>query len=290
MNRLTCATAIALMGATTAAMAADLPSRRAPPVYVPPIAPAGYNWTGLEFGLTTSYTIPNGQNVQTTPFGGAAPAPGGISLNKSSFDEVGGGVAANYQLRPGSGFVFGGQADVSYFNLHAYRDVFLPDGGKFNYQQRLAYLGTANGRIGYAFDRILVYATGGFAYGEVHNSVLNDFAGPQYFGTASRISKGYDVGGGAEYAIPPDSILNKLSVEKLLGIDKKLGLDIFDGTIKAEYVHYDLGRESFAVNALNGNLGGYVASTRTEGNLIRVGLGYKFNGLNAPAAPVVARY
>ena len=78
-------------------------------------------------------------------------------------------------------------------------------------------------------------------------------------------------------------------MEKLLGIDKKLGLDIFDGTVKAEYVHYDLGRESFAVNALNGNPGGYVASSRTEGNLIRVGLGYKFNGLSAPT-PVVARY
>ena len=290
MNRLTCATAIALMGATTAAVAADLPSRRAPPVYVPPIMATGYNWTGLEFGLTTSYTIPNGQNNQTVPFGGAAPAPGGISLNKSGFDDVGGGVAANYQLRPGSGVVFGVQADVDYFNLHAYEDLFLLNGGKFNFQQRLAYLGTANGRVGYAFDRLLIYATGGFAYGEVHNSVLNEFAGPQYFGTASRISKGYDVGGGIEYAIPPDSFLNKLSVEKILGLDKKLGLDIFDGTLRAEYVHYDLGRETFAVNALNGNPGGYVASTRTEGSLIRVGLGYKFNGLNAPAAPVVARY
>ena len=68
MNRFLCAAAVATMWAT-AAVAADLPSRRAPPVYVPPIAPAGYSWTGLEFGLTTSYTIPNGQNVTTTPFG-----------------------------------------------------------------------------------------------------------------------------------------------------------------------------------------------------------------------------
>ena len=107
----------------------------------------------------------------------------------------------------------------------------------------LGYLGTANGRIGYAFDRVLVYATGGLAFGEVHSSV-NINGGPAYAGTYNNTKTGYDVGGGLEYAIPTDSFLNYLSVEKILGIDKKLGLDAFDGTIRAEYIHYDLGTET----------------------------------------------
>ncbi len=284
-----CTAALGLVLVSSAVLAADLPSRRAPPVYVPP-APTGYNWTGLEFGLTTSVSLPSGQNVNIASVGGAGLPPGGISLNKGGLDDVGGGFAANYQLRPGSGVVVGVQADIDYFNLHAYEDLFIPGGGKFNFQQRLAYLGTANGRVGYAFDRLLIYATGGFAYGEVHNSTFVDMAGPAYFGTTSRISTGYDVGGGIEYAIPADSILNKLSIEKLLGIDKKLGLDIFDGTLRAEYVHYDLGSQTVGAASLAGAPGGYVSTVRTEGNLIRVGLGYKFNGFGGTPAPVVARY
>lgn len=274
---------------TTAALAADLPSRRAPPVYVPPPPLAiPYSWTGLEFGLTTSAAIPNGQSVTTTPVGGAVAQPSPISLNKGGFDNVGGGVAANYQLHPGSGVVFGAAADVNYFNLHAYEDIFTP-AGKANYQERLAYLGTANGRLGYAFNRLLIYAVGGYAWGNVH--VSENLYAPAYFGTSSHPFKsGYDVGGGVEYAIPADSILNKLSVEKLLGIDKKLGLDIFEGTIRAEYVHYDLGTETVGVAGIGGAPGGYVARFRTEGNLVRVGLGYKFNGLSGTPAPVVARY
>ena len=95
------------------------------------------------------------------------------------------------------------------------------------------------------------------------------------------------MGGGIEYAIPANSVLNYLSVEKLLGIDKKLGLDIFDGTIRAEYVHYDLGTETYAATPIGGAAGAYTISSRTQGNLIRVGLGYKFGGATAP---VVARY
>ena len=276
--------------ATTATLGADLPNRRAPPVYVPPIA-VPYSWTGVEFGLNTSVALPSGQSVATTPFGGAIPQPSPISLNKNRLNEIGGGIGYNYQARPGTGLVFGAFVNVDYFNLHAYEDIF-PDAGKFNAQQRLAYLGTANGRLGYAFDRFLIFATGGFAFGEVHTSIniYNAIGAPAYFGTytGSTLRTGYNVGGGIEYAIPTDSILNKLSVERLLGIDKYIGLDKSDGTIRAEYVHYDLGTETVGVNPIGGAAGGYTSRFRTQGNLIRVGLGYKFGG--ASAAPVVARY
>ena len=164
-------------------------------------------------------------------------------------------------------------------------NLFLGDGTKANFQERLSYLGTANGRLGYAFDRFLVYATGGLAFGDIHTAATV----PGYFGTTSSLRAGYNVGGGLEYAIPTDSILNSLSVERLLGLDKKLGINLGDGTIHAEYVHYDLGRQTSIINATpTGGPGGYVSSFRVQGDLIRVGLGYKIG--TAAATPVVARY
>ena len=280
-----CMAGLGLAVATTA-FAADLPSRRVPPAFVAPV-PIGYSWTGIEFGLNTSLALPSGQTVTTTPVGGATPQPSPISLNKGGINDIGGGIGANYQFTRGTGVVVGGFVNVDYFNLHAYEDIFTPV-GKINDQERTAYLGTANGRLGYAFDRLLVYATGGLAFGGIHTSTNVVIGGPAYFGTFNSTRTGYNVGGGVEYAIPTDSILNYLSVEKLLGIDKKLGLDAFDGTIRAEYVHYDLGTDTVAVNSVAvGAPGSYVSTFKTQGNLIRVGLGYKFGGT---PAPVVARY
>ena len=97
--------------ATAAASAADLPSRVAPPVYAPTPVITPYNWSGLEFGLTTSYSFRGNKNVQTTPFGGTFGEPSYVSLSKSGFDTVGGGVAYNYQFKPGNGIVVGGAPD-----------------------------------------------------------------------------------------------------------------------------------------------------------------------------------
>ena len=57
------------------------------------------------------------------------------------------------------------------------------------------FFGTVRGRIGYAFDRTLVYGTGGFAYGD-GGTGSDDFR------------TGYTAGGGIEYALPTDSFFN----------------------------------------------------------------------------------
>ena len=287
----------ALALATTAATAADLPSRRAPPVYVPPPIITPYSWTGLEFGLTTSYSFSGSKSVSTTPFGGTFGQASFASLNRSAFDTVGGGVAANYQFTPGSGIVVGAAADVNYFNLQKFLYTGYVGGIGGDYQQRIAYIGTANGRVGYAFDHIMVYGVGGFAYGELHDSayLFSGNSPAPYFGTSGNIATGYDYGGGIEYAIPADSILNYLSVEKLLGkfmggtkISALSFLDSLSSTLKVEFVHYDLGTRTVVSTSTVGAPGGFVNRFRTEGNILRFGLGYKFGG-NA-ATPVVARY
>ncbi|MFC6051056.1 porin family protein, partial [Methylobacterium hispanicum] len=54
-----------------------------------------------------------------------------------------------------------------------------------------------------AFDRTLVYATGGFAYGSGGG---RDFGLPN--ASRDEFQTGYAVGGGIEYALPTDSFLN----------------------------------------------------------------------------------
>ena len=57
------------------------------------------------------------------------------------------------------------------------------------------FFGTVRGRLGYAFDRVLFYGTGGFAYGD-------GGTGGDDFRT------GYTAGGGIEYAHAHDSFFN----------------------------------------------------------------------------------
>ncbi len=276
--------------ATAAASAADLPSRRAPPVYVPPPIVTPFSWTGLDFGLTTSYSFSGGKSATITPVNGVFGQPSSVNTSKSGFDTVGGGVGYNYQFKPGSGVVVGGFVDVNDLNLRKYDGTGELGGIGGNVQERIGYLGTANGHVGYAFDRILVYGLGGYTFAGLHTSaVLYSFGNPApYSGTNNSNKSGYDYGGGVEYAIPANSFLNYLSVEKLLGIDKKLGLDIFSPTLRAEFVHYDLGTRTVVATGGDAVGGAYVTRFRTQGNVIKFGLGYIFGG--TPAAPVVARY
>lgn len=74
--------------------------------------------------------------------------------------------------------------------------------------------GTLRGRVGYAFDRVLVYATGGLAWGEqdhgfgcdaarvpVTNGCQKKKGGQAFYVSKSPIDIGYTVGGGVEYGI-----------------------------------------------------------------------------------------
>lgn len=74
-------------------------------------------------------------------------------------------------------------------------------------RSRLDWLGTVRGRLGYAFDRTLVYATGGLAFGHVNDRLTTsvDFdSGPTPFSVKTSDTKtGFVVGGGLEYAITP---------------------------------------------------------------------------------------
>jgi outer membrane immunogenic protein len=132
------------------------------------------------------------------------------------------------------------------------------------------YIGTIRGRLGAAVTpSLLLYATGGLAYGGVKSSTtINQttaIAGVPPTATSGSFSDtrvGYAVGGGAEWMF-----LSKWSV-------------------KAEYLYYDLGSANYgtggvAVDVAPTNLPGFgIASIATSsrvhfnGNIVRVGVNY----------------
>ena len=166
---------------------------------------------------------------------------------KASGVTAGGQVGYNYQLPASSfgGLVIGVEADGAYTDLKSSATTL----GAFDvinqYQSRLDYLGTIRGRLGVAFDRFLVYGTGGFAYGHasLSDSILPPAAaglnGAIWAGRGGHTQTGYAVGGGIEYAIPTASLLNPFGAGAV--------------TLRAEYLHYDLGTLNI-VARLGGNL------------------------------------
>ncbi|GJD96079.1 outer membrane protein [Methylobacterium iners] len=275
---------ILLAGAATAlisgaASAADLPRRAAPPVFVPvPV----FTWTGAYFGINAGYAFSDNRDIRTSGLNNLG-APGGanlqlnvdrglrrgsVPLEQDGFTG-GGQIGYNYQFTPGSGIVVGLEADAQYTDLQRRRvetifnPVFNPNVLTNVYQHDVNFIGTVRGRLGYAFDRVLVYGTGGFAYGDVTQTVTFQTGAPiTYAGSRANIQTGYAYGGGIEYALPTDSFLNFFKSSAV--------------TIKAEYLRYDLGDRSVLVGSTGGPGIGYVSTFSTEGSLARAGLNYKF--------------
>ncbi len=229
MTKTLIASLAAFTALTAAASAADLPRRAAPPPIFTPVPV--FTWTGFYAGFNAGYGfdassnsaatvvgVPAGATVGSSVFANAAgPTTGVLAFSNSRSNEgfVGGGqIGYNYQFTPGSGVVVGIEADAQYVDFGAQRNRFAfaaPAGSSIvpgtlvynpNGLSGLDYFGTVRGRLGYAFDRTLVYATGGFAYGS---------GGGRQFGSgvsSNDFQTGYAVGGGIEYALPTDSFLN----------------------------------------------------------------------------------
>ena len=272
------AAALAATLMSGAAYAADLGTRKPTPVL--PIIPV-FTWTGFYVGVNAGYAF-DGTSRFTT-FNGpgtanGAPGAGGVglpirpglaSVNSDGFTG-GGQVGYNYQFGQGfggGGVVVGVEADIAYTDLNR-TSAFVVNGTTSLLNANLNYLGTVRGRVGYAFDRFLIYGTGGFAFGDVSTSANFLTAGVSSFaGRRSDTETGYAYGGGIEYAIPTDSFLSFVNFFKSSAV-----------TIKGEFIHYDLGTrtQSVAATGAFGNTGAYSQRIRTDGNIARIGINYKF--------------
>jgi outer membrane immunogenic protein len=183
-------------GAAGNALAADLP---APAPYPPPQAPATYvpvappfSWTGFYIGANAGYAW---SNVSSGSVGGAiggVPFAGPFTASGNGF--LGGGQLG-YNWQTGS-VVFGIEGD---FQGTSGSGTVTAVTDAINATAKNPWFGTARGRIGYAFDRVMVYATGGLVYGD---ATLNGTAGvgPTPFSTSTTYYT-WTAGAGIEAAI-----------------------------------------------------------------------------------------
>ena len=183
-----------LIAAITTASAADLRQ----PVYTkaPPPAPVLYSWTGFYVGLNAGGKWVTNSN-DTITAGGTAFTLGG---NNDSSWIAGGQVGYNWQA-PGSPWVFGVEGDIDAQDFKRTRVLgttigpFIP-GDAFSFESR--WQASIRGRIGYAIDRVLLYATGGVAFTQAKGSVSLVGIGTV---TDDQTVVGGTVGGGIEWAV-----------------------------------------------------------------------------------------
>lgn len=265
------ASALALALLSTTAMAADLPSRRAPPVYAPPPPIPVFSWTGLyvggqvgyQFGRSNAFAydvVGNTAASGSSPNGVVGGAHVGYLFSTQSIPVLS-NITGAFSSLPliggvgGAGGVFGIEGDVDGSN---YRSAYTF--GPVNNYTREPIEGSIRGRLGFAVDRALFYATGGAAFGDLRNTYVNNFTGATDQFSHTRV--GYTVGGGVEYAFT-----NNLSV-------------------RVEYRYTDYG--SFTDNLANSTGGGVNIRHRETNNRVQAGFSYKFNTFSP--SPVVARY
>lgn len=168
------------------ALAADLP----PPVTKAPTAPVAYapaaiyNWTGFYIGGNLGAGFAN--SSWSDPFTGGSNGFG------SGAGFLGGGqIGANYQINM---LVLGVEGDFDWTNLKGNGTDSIGD----TLSAKTNWTSTVTGRIGGAFDRLLVYGKGGLALAQDQSS-LTDLGGNSASTTFMRT--GWTVGAGLEYGI-----------------------------------------------------------------------------------------
>jgi outer membrane immunogenic protein len=173
------------------ASAADLP------MYTkasPAPAPVLFSWSGFYIGLNAGGKW---ATVDDTLTAGATSVTFNSNTNSSWI--AGGQVGYNWQA-PGTSWVFGVEGDIDAQDFN--RSLVVATAiGPFvagdTFSIKSDWQASLRGRIGYGWDRVMLYATGGVAFTDVNRTV-----GLVGIGTFSNDTTrtGATVGGGLEYA------------------------------------------------------------------------------------------
>ena len=164
----------------------------------------------------------------------------------------------------------GVEADASWLDGNGSRAVVFGalgptlTGTFMNDSAKATFLATVRGRAGVAFDRGLIYVTGGAAFGELKTADRLGFPGNFLDANSATTHRtGWTVGAGAEYAFTSD------------------------WSVKAEYLYVDLGTVNVGLACTAAPCvvaNDAIVHHRYTDNIGRIGLNYRFGG------PVVARY
>ena len=203
--------------ASGVAFAADLPVKAPPPVA--PVAPVA-NWTGFYVGaqiggasFDPSCTTTSTSGLLSSEFPCTRAVLEGTTTSSllSSGSVIGGGkIGYDYQgLFGWDRVVLGvvGEFDWTHLNSSAQRTINEYSFASFaNASEQIDWLASARGRLGWAFDNVLFYATGGVAWTRIKASTaVFDTEGTSLAsGEISSDKTGVVAGGGFEYRFTPN--------------------------------------------------------------------------------------
>lgn len=229
----------ALAALASTAQAADLGVAR--PVEVPAaiVAPPPFTWTGFYVGAHLGW----GSSRSTY-----RDATGVYQETASTGNGLFGGAQVGYNWQINQ-FVLGLEGDVAGAGINKRTEFNNGDA----FRTSVPFLASVRLRAGYAFDRALIYATGGLGIGTFSQKYYDFSANTTLSSSSTRL--GYAVGGGIEYAFMPN------------------------WSAKVEYLYYGFGDRT----------PGFTERDRTAQNIhtIKLGVNYLFN---TGPGPATARY
>jgi outer membrane immunogenic protein len=230
-----------VLAASAAFLALGTASYAADAIMSVPSAPAAapvaatYNWSGFYVGAfggvtTGDYDFTGTDGTDTLD----------LSVSGSGFL---GGAQIGYDQQFGQ-FVLGAVADIAATNHEAEITAAVPGFGAVQAESTLKYLGTVRARAGFAMDDLLIYAHGGYAYGETEQTLSATGIGS--VSTDNDVKHGFAVGAGVEYAVT-DTI-----------------------SFQTEYSYTDLGDDEIF------NAGGVSIAEDLSFHAVKVGVNFRF--------------
>jgi outer membrane immunogenic protein len=254
---------VAALGMAGVASAADMPARM--PVKAPPVIAPVFSWTGCYIGGYVGGAWSDGDISSYDRNGYSAVGAWGYQTDASF---IGGGTLGCNWQPVGSQFVLGLEGELGYLSTSgaAYDPLLLNNAavapGVLSSTSIGDWYGMIAGRLGFAWDRTLIYVKGGVAFVNVENSVFDGFGLQTVNASASETVATWTVGGGIEWAFD------------------------MNWSVKAEYMYIALNSQTVSgINPGNGLL--YNWDHENNGlHTAKIGLNYRFGG----GAPLVARY
>jgi outer membrane immunogenic protein len=256
-----CIGALALAGLTLPAPAADLGAR--PIARGPVVAPvAVYDWSGFYIGghIGGAWSDKDWSALPTTafaPLGVVIPVPGAINIGSHRADGFLAGAQAGFNFQSGP-WVFGIEGQWSWTNADGAHVclALLTCGTEMN------WVATAAGRIGYAFNNLLLYVKGGAAFVDEDHTIFVTGIPALGTATASLTRTGWMVGAGLEWGFAPN------------------------WSAKIEYNFMDFGSDSITFSDAFGPLA--TLDIDQQVHVVKGGINYRFNF--GKSAPIAARY
>lgn len=232
--------AVAMTVAVTPAFAADLYAPPPEPIYES--ARPALMWSGPYIGVNAGFASGHERLRETsaTPFNGTD-----FERWRARSEGFTGGAQIGFNRQFGN-IVLGLEADFNYVDNSRTRSS---PSGAVTASVSDGFIGTVRPRLGFAWGPWLFYGTGGLAYGTADTTLTGN--GPLALSASNTDWRvGWTAGGGIEYALSRN------------------------WTVRAEYLHFDLGSATVSGLASDGNT--YSWRSHLTDDVVRMGVNYRF--------------